>query len=39
VSTRDACGQLRLKTERKAFERFPGEFETLWPRTLAIYKK
>jgi hypothetical protein len=39
VSTRDACGHLRLKTERKVFERFLGEFETLWPRILAIYKK
>jgi hypothetical protein len=30
---------MRLKTERKAFEAFLAEFETLWPRLVEAHKK
>ncbi len=39
LSTRNAFDTLRLKTERRAFEDFLDEFETLWPRIVETYKK
>lgn len=39
LDTHSACDQLRLKTERRAFESFIAEFETLWPRVVDTYAK
>lgn len=38
LSTREACDQVRLTTERQAFEGFLAEFETLWPTLVENYK-
>ncbi len=39
ITTQDACDALRLKTERRAFESFLAEFETLWPKIVQNYNK
>jgi hypothetical protein len=39
ISTKDACDQIRLKTERAAFEQFLDEFEILWSNIVKEYKK
>jgi hypothetical protein len=38
LSTKNECDKIRLKTERKAFEQFLAEFETLWPGIVKEYK-
>ncbi len=39
LTSKNACDKLRLKTERKAFEQFVNQFETLWPNIVRQYKK
>lgn len=39
VGSKNACDAMRLKTERKAFEAFLAEFETLWPRIVEAHRK
>jgi hypothetical protein len=39
LSTQNACDQIRLKTERKAFEQFLTEFGTVWTNIVTQYKK
>jgi len=38
IPTINACEQLRLKTERKAFEQLVSRFERLWPDIVKQYK-
>ena len=38
LTSKNACDKLRLKTERKAFEQFLSQFETLWPNIVREYK-
>lgn len=39
LSTKNTCDMLRLKTERRAFESFLSEMETVWPRIVESQKK
>jgi hypothetical protein len=39
ISNKNACDEIRLRTERKAFEQFLNRFGTLWTNIVVQYKK